>query len=129
MGSGQAASLFDVNNHRSKGAASIGTGALALAGTAGVDQAAVSKWLDFGLERVDLVEDWTYGAGDGGYGESGFYWRFAMTNIVPFAHAWDRISGGATITTAGGIAVPSLWRSPKFALRERFIAESARQRP
>src|SRR6476660_6506865 len=66
-------SLFATNNHRSKSAASMGVAALALEGSpvSGIEPRGwrdPARWLDFGLERVDLVQRWTYGAGDGGYG-------------------------------------------------------------
>ena len=44
-----------------------------------------ARWLDFALDRVDLVQRYTYGAGDGGYGEGQGYWRYAGQNVVPFA--------------------------------------------
>ena len=74
--------LFATNNHRSKSAASMGVAALALEGSpvSGIEPGGwrdPARWLDFGLERVDLVQRWTYGAGDGGYGEGLGYWRLS----------------------------------------------------
>jgi len=120
------ASRFAVNNHRSKGAASIAIAAIVLAeyvAPPGSDPDLLrdpARWLDFGLDRVDLVQRYTYGAGDGAYGEGPGYWRFSSENVVPFARAWDRLVGGHTVHTAAGVEIPSLWRHPQFALMQRW---------
>jgi hypothetical protein len=120
------ASRFLVNNHRSKGAASIGVAAIVLHDL--VDAPAgwmdPDAWIDFALDRVDLVQRFTYGPGDGAYGEGPHYWRFAALNVVPFARAWDRASSGTTVTTAAGVAVPSLWRHPQFQRTQRWLLDS-----
>jgi hypothetical protein len=123
------ASRFAVNNHRSKGAASIAVAAMVLAdyvAPAGSDpdhRKEPARWLDFGLDRVDLVQRYTYGAGDGAYGEGMGYWHYSSENVVPFARAWDRLVGGATVHTADGVEVPSLWRHPQFALMQRWALD------
>ena len=121
-------SLFATNNHRSKSAASMGVAALALEGSpvSGIVPGGwrdPARWLDFGLERVDLVQRWTYGAGDGGYGEGLGYWRLSSENVVPFEHAWDRLAGGQTTRTAAGVEIPSLWRSPQFAQMQQWALD------
>ena len=123
-----AMTLFATNNHRSKSAASMGVAALALVGSpvSGIEPGGwrdPARWLDFGLERVDLVQRWTYGAGDGGYGEGLGYWRLSSENIVPFEHAWDRLAGGQTTRTAAGVEIPSMWRSPQFAQMQQWALD------
>jgi LPXTG-motif cell wall-anchored protein len=123
------ASRFAVNNHRSKGAASIAVAAMVLAeytappGSDPDHRKEPARWLDFGLDRVDLVQRYTYGAGDGAYGEGMGYWHFSSENVVPFARAWDRLVGGATVHTAAGVEIPSLWRHPQFALMQRWALD------
>lgn len=123
-----AMTLFATNNHRSKSAASMGVAALALEGSpvSGIEPGGwrdPARWLDFGLERVDLVQRWTYGAGDGGYGEGLGYWRLSSENVVPFERAWDRLAGGQTTRTAAGVEIPSLWRSPQFAQMQQWALD------
>ncbi len=123
-------SRYLVNNHRSKGAASIGTAALALAEyepLAGQDAKLYTPryWLDFALDRVDLVQRHTYGTADGGYGEAPQYWRFAAINLMPFLRAWDELIGGAAWTTAEGLTLPSLWRHPQFHAMQRWMLDTS----
>jgi len=118
----ETSSAFLTNNHRSKGAASIGVAALVLADPAHPDPR-ITTWLDFAFDRVDLVQRWTYGTADGGYGESTHYWRFAAINLIPFLRAWDRIGGGAGWRTQAGLTVPSLWRHPQFAATQRWMID------
>jgi hypothetical protein len=66
------------------------------------------------------VQRFTYGAGDGAYGEGVGYWHFSSENVVPFARAWDHLVGGQTVHTAAGVEIPSLWRHPQFALMQRW---------
>gem|GEM_PF-2284278 len=125
------ATKFAVNNHRSKGSTALGAAGIVLhdyEAPAGTDPSGwkdPAAWLDFGLERTDRVLRWTYGAGDGAYGEGPHYARFTLENLVPFASAWDRISGGATVTTAAGAEVPSLWRHPQFRRFQRWLLDQA----
>ncbi|MCC5953158.1 MAG: heparinase II/III family protein, partial [Acidimicrobiia bacterium] len=125
------ASRFAVNNHRSKGAATIAIGAMVLHDLVPPVDPELDpngwgdphNWLDFGLERVDLVQRFTYGPGDGTYGEGPHYWRYAAINIVPMIRAWDRVADGATTATRDGIELPSLWRHPTFLLMQRWLLD------
>jgi hypothetical protein len=123
-------SKYLVNNHRSKGAASIGTAALVLAEyepQVGQDPKihTPAHWLDFALDRVDLVQRHTYGTPDGAYGEAPQYWRFAAINLMPFLRAWDGLIDGASWTTADGLSLPSLWRHPQFHAMQRWMLDTS----
>jgi Heparinase II/III-like protein len=117
---------FLTNNHLAKGAASIGTVALALYGSPGVDSTMLDTWLNFGLVRVEQVVRYTLGSGDGTYGEGPFYWRYASQNVVPFARAYDSLSGGAAWQTASGSRIESIWRSRWFTEIGRWELDMTR---
>ena len=117
---------FLTNNHLAKGAASIGTVALALYGAPGVDQAMLNTWLDFGLVRVQQVVRYTLGSDDGTYGEGPFYWRYASQNVVPFARAYDAVSSGRRWQSPADQTIESLWRSRWFTEIGRWVLDMTR---
>jgi hypothetical protein len=124
------ASIFLVNNHRSKGAASIGIAALVLAEHRpgpGDDPRLTdpARWLDFALDRVDLVQRHTYGTQDGAYGEGAHYWRFAGINLIPFLRAWHDINDGRSWTTQDGLTLPSLWGHPQFHAMQQWMIDTS----
>lgn len=105
---------FLTNNHIAKGAASIGTVAIALAGTPGVDNAQLDTWLDFAMTNIQLVVRYTEGSGDGTYGEGPFYWRYASQNVVPFARAFNAVAGGRSWQTRSATVVDDIWTAKWF---------------
>ncbi len=105
---------FLTNNHLAKGAASIGTMAIALAGSPGVDNAELDTWLDFAMTNVQQVVRYTEGSGDGTYGEGPFYWRYASENVVPFARAFDQVGRGRAWQTRTGVVVDDIWTATWF---------------
>lgn len=116
------------NNHRSKSGAAMVVAAIAVAeytpqpGTDPREVRDPARWVDYGLDQIDLVMRHALITGDGAYGEGPFYLRFAMHNLIPFGRAWDRLVGGAD-WNAGGVVVPSLWRHPLFARTQRWVLD------
>jgi hypothetical protein len=116
------------NNHRSKSGAALVVAAIALAyytPDAGTDPRGVREptaWLEYGLDQVDLIMRYVLVTGDGAYGEGPFYMRYAAQNLLPFARAWNRLTGGQT-WMARGVEVPSLWRHPLFARTQRWMLD------
>ena len=114
------------NNHRAKTAASLVMAAIAIAeyvpesDPLGVRDPAL--WLAWGLDQLDSVLRHVLVTGDGAYAEGPFYWRYASQNLIPFARAWDRLTGGAA-WPAGGVLVPSFWRHPLFAHTQRWMLD------
>ncbi len=117
---------FLTNNHLAKGAASIGTVAIALAGAPGVDDAQLDTWLDFAMTNAQLVVRYTEGSGDGTYGEGPFYWRYASQNVVPFARAYDAVAHGRSWQTQGGTVVDDIWTSKWFTAIGRWELDMTR---
>ncbi len=117
---------FLTNNHLAKGAATLGTAAIALAGAPGSDPAALDRWLDFGLTKVRQVVRDSLGSGDGTYGEGPFYWRYASENVVPFARAYDAVSNGAAWQPFGHGSIESIWRSRWFTEIGRWELDMTR---
>ena len=105
---------FLTNNHLAKGAASIGTAAIALAGAPGTNPAQLDTWLDFAMKNVEQVVRYTEGSGDGTYGEGPFYWRYTSQNVVPFARAYDAVARGRAWRARDGSVVRSMWRAQWF---------------
>jgi hypothetical protein len=116
------------NNHRSKSAAAIGVAGIALAeyrplpATDPAHYFDPAKWLEFGIDQVELVEGWLYGSGDGGYGEGPYYQRYAAQNLLPFLRAWDRLTGGRAVEI-GGHTIPSLYRHPSSQATQRWMLD------
>lgn len=117
------------NNHRAKSAAAMATAAIAVAeytppsGTDPRDVRDPSRWLEYGLDQVDLVMRHVLVTGDGAYGEGPFYLRYAAQNLIPFTRAWDRLVGGADWVARGGVTVPSLWRHPLWLRTQRWMLD------
>ncbi len=105
---------FLTNNHLAKGAASIGTAAIALAGAPGTDETQLNTWLDFAMTNVQQVVRYTEGSGDGTYGEGPFYWRYASENVVPFTRAFDAVGHGRSWLTGSGDLVHDIWTAKWF---------------
>lgn len=116
------------NNHRSKSGAAMVVAAIAVAeftpvpGTDPRDVRDPARWLEYGLDQVDLVMRHVLVTGDGAYGEGPFYLRYASQNLIPFARAWDRLVGGAD-WQADGVTVPSLWRHPLWLRTQRWMLD------
>ncbi len=119
------AGLFLVNNHGSKGAASLGVTAIVLAErpmTPGDPTTDPRRWLDRGLDVTDEVLRFTYGPGDGAYGEGAHYLRYSGYNLVPFLHAWHELHP-APWTTLDGVVVPDLWAHPAWTRMARWALD------
>ena len=103
------------NNHRAKSGAAMVVAAIAVAeftpapGSDPRDVREPTRWLEYGLDQVDLIMRHVLVTGDGAYGEGPFYLRYASQNLIPFGRAWDRLVDGAS-WQARGVEVPSLWR-------------------
>ncbi len=116
------------NNHRSKSAAALGVAGIVLAeyrpapATDPNGYYDPAAWLEFGIDQVDLVENWLYGTGDGGYGEGPYYQRYGAQNLLPFLRAWDRLTGGRAVTI-GGTTIPSLYRHPSYQATQRWMLD------
>ncbi|MCZ6782872.1 MAG: hypothetical protein O7G30_06130, partial [Proteobacteria bacterium] len=122
-------SLLHQNNHRSKTGAALAVAAVVLAEytpAAGSDPNDVrepTRWLEFGLDMVDLIMRFVLVAGDGVYGEGPHYQKFAWLNHMTFGRAWDRLVDGADWPARGGVLVPSLWRHPLTARGQRWMLD------
>ena len=81
-----------------------------------------ANWLEFAIDQVELVQNWLYGSGDGGYGEGPYYQRYGDQNLLPFLRAWDRLTDGRA-TVIGGRAIPSLYRDPSFRATQRWMLD------
>jgi hypothetical protein len=120
--------LLHQNNHRSKSGAAMVVAAIAVAEytpAPGTDPRNVrdpARWLEYGLDQVDLVMRHVLVTGDGAYGEGPFYLRYASQNLIPFARAWDRLVGGVD-WVARGITVPSMWRHPLWLHTQRWMLD------
>ncbi len=119
---------FLTNNHGLKGAASLGIAAIVLAeyappGAAPDDPRWPRKWLDRAVDFSDEVLRHTYGPGDGAYGESPHYLKFAMQNVFSFLRAWNRANGGGSWTTEAGLTLPDLWTHPAFTRSARWLLD------
>ena len=116
------------NNHLSKSAAALGVAGIVLAeyrpapGTDPDGHYDPVEWLEFGIDQVDLVQNWLYGSGDGGYGEGPYYQRYGDQNLLPFLRAWDRLTDGRA-TLIGDHTIPSLYREPSFAATQRWLLD------
>jgi hypothetical protein len=117
---------FLTNNHLAKGAASIGTVAIALVGEPGVDDAQLDTWLDFAMTNVQRVVRYTEGSGDGTYGEGPFYWRYASENVLPFARAYSAVAHGRAWQTRAGAVVADIWTSKWFTEIGRWELDMTR---
>ncbi len=117
---------FLTNNHGAKGAAAIGTAAIALAGAPGTDPAQINRWLDYGLVKTEEIVRSTMGSSDGGYGEGPFYWRYTSQNVLPFARAYHHVAGGAGWARADGSVVADLWTAPWFTALGRWELDLTR---
>ncbi|MBY0277044.1 heparinase II/III family protein [Candidatus Binatia bacterium] len=116
------------NNHRAKSAAAMATAAIAVAEYTpppGSDPRGVrdpARWLEYGLDQMDLVMRHVLVTADGAYGEGPFYLRYAAQNLIPFARAWDRLVNGAD-WNARVVTVPSLWRHPLWLRTQRWMLD------
>ena len=117
---------FLTNNHGAKGAAAIGTAAIALAGAPGTDPTQINRWLDYGLAKTEEIVRYTMGSSDSGYGEGPFYWRYASQNVVPFARAFHHVGGGAGWARPDGSVVADLWTAPWFTALGRWELDLTR---
>lgn len=118
---------FLTNNHGFKGASSLGIAALVLADyeppVGSEDSRRPRRWLDHALETTDEVMRYSYGPGDGAYGESPHYLKYGMQNGFSFLRAWHRANGGGGWTTEPGVAVPDLWSHPSFQRMARWLLD------
>jgi len=116
------------NNHRSKVGAALVAAGVALAEETpapGEDPQGIrepARWIEYGLDQMDLVVRWVLTAGDGAYGEGLHYLNFAAQNLHPVLRAWDRLVDGTT-WQARGLALPSLWRHPLFRRSQRWALD------
>ncbi len=117
---------FLTNNHGAKGAAAIGTAAIALAGAPGTDPDRIDRWLDYGMAKTEEIVRYTMGSADSGYGEGPFYWRYASQNVLPFARAFHHVAGGAGWARADGPVVENFWTAPWFSALGRWELDLTR---
>lgn len=90
-----------LNNHRAKSAGALGLAAMALNGEsfeATVDDGRYDPelWVDFALAHTDLSAVDIVVDGDGGYCEGPGYVEYGWLEVIPFALAWHRYTGGAS---------------------------------
>lgn len=109
------------NNHRSKSGMAMVVAAVVLAD----DVPDARAWFDDGVLLVEDVVRHIVVAGDGGYAEGPFYWRFTTQNLAPFLLTWERVLGDGS-WTVGEVTMPDLEHDPWHARTLRWMMDMTR---
>lgn len=110
------------NNHRTKSGAAIAVAAVVLADE--IDDGDARDWFDLGAREVDDILRFVMQAGDGGYSEGPYYYRYSMQNVLPYLAVWERFLGDAAWTTRAGLVVPSYLHDPAFGRAQRWMFDT-----